>query len=269
MSIQLLESFEEFKARHIFEESSVSPDDVTSKEELMAYGREIAQIIHGADYNEKMADDYIMKVCKKHSDDYAAAANALKDWLDTGKDIFESVNEKRVVYKRQYTENYPAQKMSTNAKVRNKIFDALKDGVITNEEINGIIDELQANPRWFKRNSGLFKEGKDGQIRLSKKGMKMYNSYKKSTSDVEDVSEGLKVLMKKSNLEELIAPTIEQLPDDIFDKLEMGGTNITPADTKKIRKAFLKDMPDMYHDDIKKAKDKDIIEIAFHAVDYI
>ncbi len=84
-------------------------------------------------------------------------------------DLDNFLNEKKVVVKRRYTEAYPAKNVSTNARVRNVILDAISDGHITKEEMNRILTELQANKRWLKRNTSLFNisEDQDGIITYS------------------------------------------------------------------------------------------------------
>jgi|TARA_R100000479_G_scaffold176424_1_gene130788 hypothetical protein len=76
-------------------------------------------------------------------------------------DLNNFLNERKVVVKRRYTEAYPAKNVSTNARVRNVILDAISDGHITKEEMNRILTELQANKRWLKRNASLFNISED------------------------------------------------------------------------------------------------------------
>lgn len=86
------------------------------------------------------------------------------------------ISEKRVVYKRQYTENYPAQHASTAARVRNAILDAMADGVLTEDELQGILATVQASPRWMQRNADLFKITEDEMGKtygLSTKGLRI------------------------------------------------------------------------------------------------
>ena len=81
--------------------------------------------------------------------------------MDNINDLNNFLNEKKVVVKRRYTEAYPAKNVSTNARVRSVILDAISDGHITKEEMNRILTELQANKRWLKRNSSLFNISED------------------------------------------------------------------------------------------------------------
>jgi len=76
-------------------------------------------------------------------------------------DLNNFLNEKKVVVKRRYTEAYPAKNISTNARVRSIILDAISDGHITEEEMNRILTELQANKRWLGRNKTLFNISED------------------------------------------------------------------------------------------------------------
>jgi len=89
------------------------------------------------------------------------------------------LSEKKVTYKRQYTEAYPAQQASTAARVRNAVFSAMKDGVITEDELNTILQTAQAGPRWVSRNVDLFKITEEEGLltyRLSDKGSRIFRS---------------------------------------------------------------------------------------------
>lgn len=86
-----------------------------------------------------------------------------------------TLNEAKKTLKRRYTENYPERKMYSGAKVRAAIFDAVKDGVITEEEIVRILKELGADPQWHKRHKEFFDISEDGGYCLSNKGKKIYN----------------------------------------------------------------------------------------------
>lgn len=86
-----------------------------------------------------------------------------------------SINEAKRTVKRRYTESYPAKKMYSGAKVRKAIFDAVKDGVITEEEILKILNEIGADQRWHKRHKEFFVISEDGKYSLSPKGRKVYN----------------------------------------------------------------------------------------------
>lgn len=96
------------------------------------------------------------------------------------KTLDELITEKKVSYKRKYTENYPAKIVSTSARVRNTIFDAIQDGIITEDELNRILSEIQAHKTWIKRNVDLFKleEDSDGRViyKLSNKGNKVFKA---------------------------------------------------------------------------------------------
>ena len=81
--------------------------------------------------------------------------------MDNINDLNNFLNEKKVVVKRRYTEAYPAKNISTNARIRTAILDAISDGHITEEEMSRILIELQANKRWLGRNKTLFNISED------------------------------------------------------------------------------------------------------------
>lgn len=99
----------------------------------------------------------------------------------------ELITEKIVTYKRKYTEKYPAKIASTSARIRNAIFDAMQDGIITKGEMDRILSEIKAHKRWVSRNSDLFKleEDSEGNViyKLSNKGSRIFKSSRSITED--------------------------------------------------------------------------------------
>jgi hypothetical protein len=81
------------------------------------------------------------------------------------------INEgKKITLKRRYTENHPAVEVGKNARVRNKILEAIKDGKITQEEFNNILKEFSKDTsKWTRRNAKYFNVSEDG-ISLSSFG---------------------------------------------------------------------------------------------------
>jgi hypothetical protein len=76
-------------------------------------------------------------------------------------DLNSFLNEKRVTVKRRYTEAHPAKNVSTAARVRSSILEAIADGHITEDEMTRILSELKAHKRWLSRNKGLFNISED------------------------------------------------------------------------------------------------------------
>ena len=81
--------------------------------------------------------------------------------MDNLKNIQDFITEKRVTVKRRYTEKHPAKNVSTAARVRSAILDAVADGHLTEDEVNNILSEIKAHKRWLKRNVGLFNISED------------------------------------------------------------------------------------------------------------
>ena len=73
----------------------------------------------------------------------------------------EPISEARVTVKRRYTESHPAKNISTAARVRNSVIEAMGDGVLTEEELSKILQELKAHKRWLGRNTKLFNISED------------------------------------------------------------------------------------------------------------
>jgi len=92
----------------------------------------------------------------------------------------ELITEKKVFYKRKYTESFPAKTASTSARVRNAIFNAIQDGIITEDELNRVLSEIKSHNAWLSKNIDLFKleEDSDGRViyKLSNKGNKVFKA---------------------------------------------------------------------------------------------
>ena len=82
----------------------------------------------------------------------------------------ELTESKKVTLKRRYTENYPAITAGKAARIRNKILEAIKDGVITKEEFDVILSEMSSDSkRWVSRNAKYFNVSEEG-VSLTKFG---------------------------------------------------------------------------------------------------
>jgi hypothetical protein len=102
------------------------------------------------------------------------------------------LNEKRVVIKRKYTESYPAKKLSTHAKVRNQVFSALQNGMLSEEEFSNLLATTNAHNRWFKRNSRFFSVKEESGIKkigLSSYGQKVMTKTVNESFDL--INEGI------------------------------------------------------------------------------
>lgn len=83
-----------------------------------------------------------------------------------------ATNESKIVLKRKYTENHPAVTAGKNARIRNKMLEAIADGKISQEEFNNILKEFSKDTsKWTRRNSKFFNVSEEG-ISLSKFGKK-------------------------------------------------------------------------------------------------
>jgi hypothetical protein len=87
------------------------------------------------------------------------------------------VSEAKLVYKRAYTEKHPAKVTNEKASVRNRVLNSIQDGLLTKEELNKVLEEMGANPRWISRNTRYFKVSEDGYS-LSKFGFKILEKIK-------------------------------------------------------------------------------------------
>jgi len=102
--------------------------------------------------------------------------------MDNLKDINDFLTEKKVTVKRRYTESHPAKNVSTSARVRSSIIEAIADGHITEAEMAKILTELKAHKRWLNRNKTLFNISEDQEgiktFSLSPYGQRVMNATK-------------------------------------------------------------------------------------------
>ena len=105
--------------------------------------------------------------------------------MDNLKDINDFLTEKKVTVKRRYTESHPAKKVSTSARIRSSIIEAIADGHITEDEMAKILTELKAHKRWLNRNKTLFNISEDQEgvktFSLSPYGQRVMNATKITT----------------------------------------------------------------------------------------
>jgi len=86
------------------------------------------------------------------------------------------VSESKITLKRQYTNNHPEITVGKDARVRNKVIEAIKDGKISQDEFDSVIREMSTDAkRWMRRNSQFFNVSEDG-ISLSKIGNRILKS---------------------------------------------------------------------------------------------
>jgi len=116
--------------------------------------------------------------------------------MDNINDLENFLNERKVIVKRRYTEAYPAKNISTNARVRSAILDAISDGHITEEEMSKILSELKAHKRWLSRNKQLFNISED-QAGIKTYGLSPYGKRVKLRTVPKVINEALSVPHKE------------------------------------------------------------------------
>ena len=115
------------------------------------------------------------------------------------------ITEKKVTVKRRYTEKYPAKNVSTAARVRNAVLDAVADGHLTEEEIQKILSEVSAHKRWLNRNTNLFNISED-ESGVKRYSLSPYGTRVKNATRVvneEAITEALKVPHPKPGLKKV------------------------------------------------------------------
>jgi len=92
---------------------------------------------------------------------------------ELNKEIDIELVDERVEVKRKYTDKYPSKSINAKARVRSAVLSAMKDGIVTEEELDNIIAAAQGSKAWKRKNTKLFKVTEDG-IKLSKFGSRIY-----------------------------------------------------------------------------------------------
>ena len=118
---------------------------------------------------------------KEELEDKLSTPESIQHGLKYMRTFEQFLNEAKVVYKRAYTDKHPAKFTNEKAAVRNKILDAIQDGVITEEEFNSIVTNSGAHSRWSSRNGQYFSSTKEG-IKLSNYGLKIWEKVKGSST---------------------------------------------------------------------------------------
>lgn len=96
--------------------------------------------------------------------------------FDINNQEVDDLDEARTIeYKRKYTEKYPAKIAGLHGKVRDRVLEAMKDKMLTQEEFDAIVQEFNLSKRWVRNNSHLFKV-KGGMVALSETGRRIWNA---------------------------------------------------------------------------------------------
>ena len=101
----------------------------------------------------------------------------MKNYQSFDQFLNENLNEAKVIYKRAYTDRHPARSTNEKAAVRTKVLDSIQDKTLTKEELEKVLEEIGANPRWISRNERYFKVSETGYT-LSKFGYKVWEKIK-------------------------------------------------------------------------------------------
>ena len=153
---------------NIYDDGSVVNMAVDGGEKYGTVKSSVEDFIKGLDKPQKFESVEIEDLVNHYgfdmddfTDKYGTAAESLE------------VNEaKKITVKRQYTESHPAQTVGKHAAIRNKIIEAIKDGISKAEFETLISSMTEDNKRWLRRNATYFKISED-QVTLSKLGKKV------------------------------------------------------------------------------------------------
>lgn len=104
----------------------------------------------------------------------------------------EFVNESIITTKRKYTDNHPAWKTYSGLAKRNSVMKTIidKNGILTEEDLNGFFVDKHSRNRWFKNNKKYIavEEDKDGNkiYKLTKHGQRIYDTINSKTNDISE-----------------------------------------------------------------------------------
>ena len=177
--------------------------------------------------------------------------------MDFNEFINENLNEAAITLKRKYTELHPAKLASTNAKTRNKVIEAIKDGKLTKEEFNLILTKVSEDQkRWLKRNNHYFNLSEDG-VTLSSAGLKIYSQLQKETKTTQN-----KISFEMNRLVESFSEFVENLNggqlNESFASSKLAGLLVG---AEKMPKDLPKAFYNMSRLALDKIQDVDIIEM--------
>ena len=157
--------------------------------------------------------------------------SSFDDFLDEGK----------VQVKRRYTENYPSKHVYSGAKIRNAVLSAIKDGVVTEEEFQKILDEAGASRIWKYKYNHLFDINEDG-VKLSSKGIKLCPVERIEEADkIDEVSTS--IAQQRLMGMAYALKTGEMDPEDASDEVKDLAKNMTVKQLKDFASTKHKGLP--------------------------
>jgi len=156
--------------------------------------------------------------------------SSFDDFLDEGK----------VQVKRRYTENYPSKHVYSGAKIRNAVLSAIKDGVVTEEEFQKILDEAGASRIWKYKYSHLFDINEDG-VKLSSKGIKLCPVERIEEANIDEVSTS--IAQQRLMGMAYALKTGEMDPGDASDEVKDLAKNMTVKQLKDFASTKHKGLP--------------------------
>lgn len=157
--------------------------------------------------------------------------SSFDDFLDEGK----------VQVKRRYTENYPSKHVYSGAKIRNAVLSAIKDGVVTEEEFQKILDEAGASRIWKYKYNHLFDVNEDG-VKLSSKGLKLCPVERIEEADkIDEVSTS--IAQQRLMGMAYALKTGEMDPEDASDEVKDLAKNMTVKQLKDFASTKHKGLP--------------------------
>jgi hypothetical protein len=122
--------------------------------------------------------------------DYEIAKKKLKLTESSDNSSYDELDEaKKIVYKRKYTDNYPAKEVGLHGRVRDKVLKAMSDKEMTQEEFDNIVQEFNLSKRWVRNNSNLFKV-KGGMVALSETGRRIWKAKSPEVNENDNIKEG-------------------------------------------------------------------------------
>jgi len=94
----------------------------------------------------------------------------------------------KIQVKRKYTEIYPAINVGYHAKIRNEVVKYMgQNQIMTEDEFEDLLVKTAKRPDlWKKRNASLYEKDDQGYIKLTKRGLRVFNGLNNQVNEINE-----------------------------------------------------------------------------------
>lgn len=103
------------------------------------------------------------------------------------KNTWQEIKEiAKIQVKRKYTEIYPAINVGYHAKIRNEMVKYMgQNQIMTEDEFEDLLVKVAKQPElWKKRNASLYEKDDQGYIKLTKRGLRVFNGLNNQVNEI-------------------------------------------------------------------------------------